>query len=411
MSLIESEAAFAQRCVEVANNTVIRDALNHAGVKSFSALAFSMGTPQVAPTEQQFNAFISSIFGAAGANVGQVASLRRLHFEATALVVASIKEHITGDGDKSDAVKQLPVVEKRQRQENQSTRLAGISITGELSPSHSLVDLTNHILETNSIVWIAPSKCSKRDDEVQQSIKERQTTVQVENNTLKLGVPNQEVRVDTGSDIKLLWAWQRRGIAMDQCHLLSWSVHDSWITYLMHMLSKEQPESFRPIKTDQLLRADREIWTLIAQEFKDSLKRRTDADPIPLDAVFRRLMTDPRITMLLLPLPAVKGHDKEKHATESASKASRPAGSSKQANQSKKCKTRAEKACPDELRKYNLRFENGPICYAYNMKDGCKLRAQGNPARCSKGHHVCANCHKPNHSVVNCRALSGQKSG
>ena len=146
----------------------------------------------------------------------------------------------------------------------------------------------------------------------------------------------------------------------------------------------------------------------MAHEVKVSLKQATAADPIPLDAHFQRLTTDPRVTMYLLPLPSsLKATDK---ATDSSQKPQkdkppRPAGG----GQPKKRKTRSEKACPEELKKFNLKCEHGPVCYAYNMKDGCKNKTFGSVTRCAKGFHVCANCHKQNHSVVNCRALSQSK--
>lgn len=54
-------------------------------------------------------------------------------------------------------------------------------LVGELEPSHSLIELANHVLETGTLIWLAPSKCPKRDDEIQLSIKERSSTIQVEN--------------------------------------------------------------------------------------------------------------------------------------------------------------------------------------------------------------------------------------
>ena len=216
MTLVESEAAFQQRCREITGNDDLYTELSRAGVKTFSSMAFSLGTPQTAPTEQQFENFAQNVYGVARPTVGQLSSLRRLHFEATALMVATIKENVSAEADKTDVVKKLPLVEKKQRQENQTTRLAGVQIVGELNPSHSLIDLANHILTTGSIVWIAPSRCTKRDDEVQTSVKERSQSVQIENNQLKVGSTSNEIKADVGSELKLQWAWQRRGIAMDQ---------------------------------------------------------------------------------------------------------------------------------------------------------------------------------------------------
>ena len=68
------------------------------GFRVFSALAFACGTPQSPPSDADFQAFVDRIMGAA-APTGVVAQMRRLHFEASTLVVAQLK--ISGDG--SDA--------------------------------------------------------------------------------------------------------------------------------------------------------------------------------------------------------------------------------------------------------------------------------------------------------------------
>ena len=113
--------------------------------------------------------------------------------------------------------------------------------------------------------------------------------------------------------------------------------------------------------------------------------------------------------MFLLPTTsAAKVTDKE-----IAPKRTNPVGPQQAAAKStnKKRKTRAEKGCPEELRKFQLRCEHGPVCWAYNMKTGCKNSTSGKPSRCVKGFHVCAHCHKPGHSVVVCRGLSDNKGG
>ena len=156
---------------------------------------------------------------------------------------------------------------------------------------------------------------------------------------------------------------------------------------------------------DQLVRADRELWTLLAQEHKGTLKVSATGE-IPLDSLFRRFCQDPRITMFLLPAPAgARATDKE--ATTKRPAAPGATQASAKSSSTKKRKTRAEKQCPDELKKFNLRCEHGPVCWAYNLKTGCKNSTSGKPSRCAKGFHVCANCHKAGHSVVVCRDVKG----
>ena len=64
---------------------------------------------------------------------GELAQLRRLHFEASAIVMAELKSKATdttGDGGRK-----LPVAEKNARLLEQEGRLPGLKIRGELQPS------------------------------------------------------------------------------------------------------------------------------------------------------------------------------------------------------------------------------------------------------------------------------------
>ena len=404
MALVESNAAFIQRCNEIDVTGNFVTALAAQNISTFSGLAFSLGTPQTPPTDQQFDTLATAVFGA-GFTLGQTSMLRRLHFEATTLMIASVKQRVDNEAaERADSVKKIPIAEKRHRLEQQERRLTGVSISGELEPSHQLVDLTNSILESGSLVWIAPSRCTKRSDEVQLAIKERPSAVQVENHQLKISQIAEEFKADFGSEIKLQWCWQRRGLAMDQCRLLSWAIHDAWIHQLFKTMSQQPPPGFQHVKVEQLIRADRELWTLLAQEYKGSLKPDA-AGAVPLDKEFPKLRQDPRITMFLLPtVAATKASDKDPPKKAPASGPSQP--SAKNAASNKRRKTRAEKACPEELKKFHLKCEHGPVCWAYNLKSGCKNTTSGKPSRCSKGYHVCANCHKPGHSVVVCRGLA-----
>ena len=293
----------------------------------------------------------------------------------------------------------------RARADDQAARLAGMRLVGELEPSHSLVDLANHILESGTLIWIAPSKCSKRDDEIQLAVKDRSSTIQVENSMLKVAPASQEVASDIGSELKLQWNFQRRGIAFDRCGLISWAVHERWISTILGTLSRPSPPGFASVKTDQIVRADRELFTLLAQEHRGTLKATGGGQP-PLDALLTNMITDPRITMFLLPLPAhskssLKSDDPKPDKRNTADKEDNPVKKRRKVS-------RAERSCPEELKKFKLDYEHGRICWGFNMKDGCKgktEKAGQKPAKCGKGYHVCANCHKPGHSVLVCRAL------
>ena len=88
----------------------------------------------------------------------------------------------------------------------------------------------------------------------------------------KVAPSSQEVASDVGSELKLQWSFQRRGIAFDRCSLITWSVHERWVSTLLGTLSRPSPPGFSTVKTEQLVRADRELLTLMAQEHRGTLK-------------------------------------------------------------------------------------------------------------------------------------------
>ena len=411
MALIDSTASFEKRCIDIDGTGVLFDGLKAQGVKSFSALAFTIGTPQAAPSDRQYEDLSIKVFGESP-TLGQVASLRRLHFEATTLIVATLNEQVKSDSaEPGSIVKKLPAAEKQARLEKQQERLAGIRMVGELAPSHQLLDLVNSMVETGAIVWVAPSRCSKRDDEIHANIKPSSTTVQVENATLKLAQVPVSTTADTGTELKLMWAFQRRGLAMDNCRLLDWEVHETWVQFMLNAMTKDCPAGFHAVKSEQMIKADRELWTILAQENLDSLKPNNDV-PV-LNKPFKTLVTDPRITMYLLPVPAsVQKVTTTVTPAPKTSNTPKPQPNNQPGINKRRKLTRAQKGCPQELKDYDMKFNqgpaNGPICWGYNLKSGCphETNNQQGQVRCKRGFHVCANCHKAGHSVVTCRTAT-----
>ena len=90
MALIDSIAAFTKRVQEVIQEPAIRNAIQFAGIETFSALAFSVGTPQAPASDEAFRACADTTLPAHYGNAAY-SGLRRLHFEATTLVVAQLK--------------------------------------------------------------------------------------------------------------------------------------------------------------------------------------------------------------------------------------------------------------------------------------------------------------------------------
>ncbi|CAE7247615.1 unnamed protein product, partial [Symbiodinium sp. CCMP2456] len=199
MSLVDSTAAFKQRCHDV-DGSALQTALEAQGITSFASLAYACGTPQDRPTQAEMDAFATRILGAAP-RLGDVALLKRLMmlmFEACTYVIAQLRQSV--QGETSETPRKLPLAEKAARAEDQKRRLVGVHIERDMIPSHALVDLCCHMLDVG-VTWISPGKCTSRESEIQLSTKDQSRVFRLEDNSLKA---DREAWLIMASEVKSL---------------------------------------------------------------------------------------------------------------------------------------------------------------------------------------------------------------
>ena len=93
----------------------------------------------------------------------------------------------------------------------------------------------------------------------------------------------------------------RRGLALDQCKLVSWASHEHWVRTLLQSLTRDCPSDFCRPNVAQIVQADREAFLIMASELRDL---RPAADGVfPMSRALDALRTDPRITMFLMAMP------------------------------------------------------------------------------------------------------------
>eukprot|EP00435_Cladocopium_sp_Y103_P072300 s179_g39.t2 len=300
MALIDSEAAFEARCEKLSPG--LKDLFKVQAIKTFSALSFAIGTPQSAVSDTDMKAFSDKVYGRE-ATLGEAAIVKRLHFESNTIVMMDLKSQASV-GDSSEPSRKLPFVEKQRRLSAQETRITGLTHRNEQQPSHALIDACFTMVESGALIYLPPSKCGSRDSEVHSDNKAKQKQIlTLEQGTLKSVHQDNLTQVDVGTELKLMFAFQRRGLAFDLVNLVSWDVHTAWTNKLYRALMAEPPTGFASVSLSQLLRADQELFSLLASEFQKPLKAAAVDDKPPLDAEISKLMADPRINVFLTPLP------------------------------------------------------------------------------------------------------------
>ena len=296
--MIDSEAVFRVRCDAIDDTQVLRARLRAHQLTTFSKLGYALGPPNQAPSDQEYQAFAATIFGA-NVTLGESSDLRRIHFEATTYCISALKSAIAGD--QADSIRKLPVAEKVERIEALRVRLPGVLIQGETEPSHSLIDKCQIMYDTGSVLWLHPSTCTKRDIEIQAALKEPSQVLKIESQSLKVSTEAQTEAADHGTELKFQWCLTRRGLAMDLTNVLSWNVHQKWVQTMFSCYSSEAPSGYGKVSLQQLIRSDKEMWTIMAREVS-SLKPNAQGQK-PLDVMVAQLQHDPRVTMHMLALP------------------------------------------------------------------------------------------------------------
>eukprot|EP00435_Cladocopium_sp_Y103_P072053 s179_g39.t1 len=394
MALIDSEAAFEARCEKLSPG--LKDLFKVQAIKTFSALSFAIGTPQSAVSDTDMKAFSDKVYGRE-ATLGEAAIVKRLHFESNTIVMMDLKSQASV-GDSSEPSRKLPFVEKQRRLSAQETRITGLTHRNEQQPSHALIDACFTMVESGALIYLPPSKCGSRDSEVHSDNKAKQKQIlTLEQGTLKSVHQDNLTQVDVGTELKLMFAFQRRGLAFDLVNLVSWDVHTAWTNKLYRALMAEPPTGFASVSLSQLLRADQELFSLLASEFQKPLKAAAVDDKPPLDAEISKLMADPRINVFLTPLPK---HEK-KSVTEIPVKNKFEKDGRQQSSTTTPKRPAAQ--VPQELVGLHFKTKDGkPLCWHKNLKKGCNNQVK--KGRCKFGYHTCMKCLKPGHGAFECKS-------
>ena len=261
-SYTESKTVFQKRCDELL--TGLKDSLRAKGIESFSQLAFAIGTPQTPPTAAEMNDFCNDI--RARPSLGETAAIKRLHFEGVTLTLAELKQQVTSS-DASEPSRKLPFLEKQTLLTAQKARITGLTHRGEQMPSHALIDASYAIIESGNIIYIPPSRSGSRDAEIQADAKQKpKQIITLEQGSLKSSTNDSLTTIDVGTEMKLMYALQRRGLAFDLVKLISWNVHQQWTDKLFTALAPDPPEHFQAPSITSLLKADRELFLILASE-------------------------------------------------------------------------------------------------------------------------------------------------
>ena len=173
---------------------------------------------------------------------------------------------------------------------------------------------------------------------------------------------------------------------------------------MMDVMAASAPPGYCKVTPQQVVRADQELWLLLAREVP-GLYKVDSTGTSPLDSHFQRLMLDPRVTQFLLPLPKAMASGATE-GQEGDYQRRPPKGRGKgRGNKGKPSTPRTPRNLPEAFKGMQTRTEKGNICFAFNTEGGCSNQTRKVPhgIRCDKGLHICIKCHREGHGLTSCR--------
>jgi hypothetical protein len=215
-------------------------------------------------------------------------------------------------------------------------------------------------------------------------------------------VKDKEAKLEAyfSNDMLLRLCMTRRGLAMDQCNILEYSLHGSWIEKVLGCRLEQPPDGYQRISLQQIVLADRKLFLKLA-EFTGAGIQLTGLGS-PVDSVFEKAMNHPDVLHLLQPMPALKSQSSQ---SSTPSQAAAPIPRPGPYTRPSKGKGKTGKMQGSLTIKMPQGLEGGvtgtkggnAICFDHRLNKGHLPVERG---RCRKGLHICCykGCFKQDHT-------------
>lgn len=300
MAMLDSVAVFEARAKEMGLPDEDLARISLKGWNTFARLAFSCSyTPGQADDTSlmRLGAAITGV-GANDPPEERMPIVRRLFFESYTLAAADLRARV--DRRDEDAPRKLALPERSHRNREQAGRLSGISLEGEREVSHALVDLLVQMAEDNQLKYVRWEQCTKRDAELM-GLKADPIWKPDAMGVVRATKTQVGLTANTGTDLLLRNALQRRSLAFDNCRLVDYGIFERWTDILLDAYLAAPIEGHAPISIEQLQRADLQLFKHAIRETRDGIRVRGDGS-FPLEEALRIGFTLPEVRLHLMPV-------------------------------------------------------------------------------------------------------------
>ena len=128
---------------------------------TLAALAFVLGGQPGSVQEESFQKWTDEL---GIADQPDLLACRRLLFEAHTLMIAHVKEQVSGSSSQSDTGKRLPPLERQSRLDK-LRKDSQVPVRGDSEPSHELVQFFSGMIEARCLQHIPLHRCASREAE------------------------------------------------------------------------------------------------------------------------------------------------------------------------------------------------------------------------------------------------------
>eukprot|EP00435_Cladocopium_sp_Y103_P066847 s272_g29.t1 len=295
------EVVFKARCDEIKLSEATFGVLKAKGWSTFGSYAFSVSTNPAQITDQDFDSKVAvPVLGSAVH--AEAAILRRLLFESYTLTATELRRKT--DTSEADGPKKLPVQEISSRFDAIEKKLSPLKIESVLEPSHALINALAQCADDGRLRYIEWSKCTSRSMELNNMKEQNNLKVWKADSSgaIKLSEAESSLKCDVGTELEVLNALKRRGVAYEISKLMSYEVHERIIQLLFGELQREPLEGFKRPTLSQLSAADGEVHLRFAELTRSGLPLGPGGE-LPLDKHVEKVLEMPSVMWLLMQKP------------------------------------------------------------------------------------------------------------
>eukprot|EP00435_Cladocopium_sp_Y103_P007410 s3328_g2.t1 len=407
-TLLESKEALRARGLEVHLTEAEIDAVIASGVSSLARLAFAASPPGTTPSDEQVRGLFT---GGLVPNMGTLASLKRLIFEAQTLVVADVKAKVTRKEENIPT--NMAPAERENRIAEQRKRLTGLRLRGEEEVGHNVYDLLLAMAEKDVLIYHGPEKFHTRRQELLNRKPGKELAIDA--SSLVVKEKPADLVCATNTELEVVNALRRRALAFDLTQLCPYDIMNGYHAELIDHLSQPAPPGYSAVSLHQILRADRQAFMLMSERL--TTLKKDSAGKTAIEKEIMNVLSHSSVSFHLLPL--AKGGNIKTPAQPAQPKttaAETPRKRSRSPSRQKPRPGKGKGGGKGKTGKGGNRRGRGPnvpelligkalqtkdqkrICWAFNLPNGCAKASPG--GSCDRGLHVCAEpgCQKP-HSM------------